>query len=57
MLRILIDLSLPSADAVVHNSRILINRQFAMCNNDTVSWFACQKDMMRVGFHVTFFNL
>jgi len=36
---ILMDLSLPSADAVVHNSRVLFANQCAMPSNIIVQWF------------------
>ena len=37
--KVLIDLLLPSADTVVHNSRVLFNKQHTICNNNIVAWF------------------
>jgi len=37
------DLSLPSADAVVHNSRVLFANQCVMFNNKIVQWFNAVK--------------
>jgi len=39
MSQILIGLSLQSCDTVVHNSRILFNKQFTVCSNYPVSWY------------------
>jgi len=39
MSQLLIELSLPSADTVVFNSRVLFHKQYAMCNNNIVAWF------------------
>jgi len=36
---ILMDLSLPSADAVVHNSLVLFANQCVMSSNKIVHWF------------------
>jgi len=34
-----IELSLPSADIVIYNSRVLFHKQYTMCNNNIVAWF------------------
>ena len=39
MSNVLIELSLPSADTVIHNSRVLFHNQYTMCNNSIVAWF------------------
>jgi len=40
---ILMDLSLPSADAVVHNSHLLFANQCVMSSNKIVQWFNAVK--------------
>jgi len=40
---ILMDLSLPSADAVVHNSRVLFANRCVMSSNKIVQWFNAVK--------------
>jgi len=40
---ILMDLSLPSADAVVHNSHLLFANQCVISSNEIVQWFNAVK--------------
>jgi len=40
---IMTNLSLPSADAVVHNSRVLFANQCVMSSNKIVQWFNAVK--------------
>jgi len=40
---ILMDLSLPSADAAVHNSRVQFANQCVMSSNKIVQWFKAVK--------------
>jgi len=40
---ILMDLSLPSADTVVHNSHLLFANQCVMSSNNIVQWFNAVK--------------
>jgi len=39
MSQVLIELSLPSADTVIYNSRVLFHKQYTTCKNNIVAWF------------------
>ena len=39
MSQVLIELSLPSADTVIYNSRVLFHKEYTTCKNNIVAWF------------------